>query len=164
MNHSIFFRIPLILLVLTIVITGFATTCKKTEPSPMPSSSPLESAAPFPRTAKPGTNPALPVPITPPPLPGRQQVELLLVVRSFYLELNTPVDNSMVRNSTARVEGGTLQGSLVTVNGQIVALDGRGRFSVSVQLEEGPNSIDVIASDFLGNKRSHVITVIRLPS
>ncbi len=175
MSRSICARASIVALMAAAIIAIFAPSCtRETPPSPTPSAAPLVTAAvtprPAPLTPAPirSAIPAVPVPITPAPRPGQpvrpQEPELLLVVRAFFLEINSPSDNSMMRNSSVKVEGGTLPGSVVTLNGRIVVVDSRGRFSVPVQLEEGPNSIEIIASDFLGNQRSQVITVIRLPS
>ena len=175
-------RIAAAFLILIVITAGFAAACTKEKPAPPP--------APITQPAKPETIvPPPPVPVQPvkpetivppPPTPAQPakpapvqerpvpvlppQTELLLVVRAFYLEVNGPTDRSMVRDSSVKVEGGTLPGSIVTVNGQIAALDGRGRFSVPIQLEEGPNSIEIIASDVRGTQRSQVISIIRLPS
>lgn len=159
------------------IIAIFGPSCtRETIPLPTPSPAPRVTAAvtpaPTPAPVAPARTPlsvpALPIPITPAPLPGQpvrpQEPELLLVVRAFFLEINAPADKSIIRSNSVKVEGRTLPGSVVTLNGRIAAVDSRGRFSVPVQLEEGPNTIELIASDFLGNQGFHVITVIRLPS
>lgn len=184
-------RIKIIFLIMAAIVAIAASACSKKEQIPTPTAN-LQQARPeavLPAPAAP-TQPVRPPQteqsiVPPPPTPAQparppqkaeviapppafqpvplQQTELLLVVRAFYLEVNGPTDNSMVRDSSINVEGGTLTGSIVTINGKIVALDGRGRFSVPVQLEEGPNSIEIIASDARGNQRSRVISIIRLP-
>jgi hypothetical protein len=42
----------------------------------------------------------------------------------------------------------------------VVDVDAEGKFSTMVTLEEGPNPIEVLASDFEGNEGSVTLTVI----
>jgi hypothetical protein len=46
---------------------------------------------------------------------------------------------------------------------EIANVDQNGNFSVTVNLEEGPNLIEVVASDQLGNEKSSSIAVIYVP-
>ena len=48
------------------------------------------------------------------------------------------------------------------MNGVLVEVDADGNFSTAVALDEGPNSIEVIASDYEGNEASKILTVIYL--
>jgi len=45
----------------------------------------------------------------------------------------------------------------------IADVDQDGNFSVTVNLEEGPNIIEVVASDQLGHEKSYSIAVIYVP-
>jgi len=58
------------------------------------------------------------------------------------------------------VRGRTAPDAVVSINGQPVEVDGSGNFSGMVSLENGPNSIEVIASDFRGNQQSRVISLV----
>ncbi|MDD5591265.1 MAG: hypothetical protein PHY18_04990, partial [Dehalococcoidales bacterium] len=64
---------------------------------------------------------------------------------------------------TVTVKGITSTDAVVSVNGQIVAVDTDGGFSEPVALDLGPNLIEVLASDFYGNSASVLITVIYRP-
>lgn len=79
---------------------------------------------------------------------------------TFFLEIVTPKDESVVQNASVLVQGRTAPDAVVSVNGQPAEVDASGNFSATITLEPGPNSIEVIASDFLDNQDSKVITVI----
>ncbi len=53
--------------------------------------------------------------------------------------------------------------STVTVNGILVDVDADGAFTTTVILEEGPNLLEVIASDLTGEQRFAVLSVIYIP-
>jgi uncharacterized protein YfaP (DUF2135 family) len=76
------------------------------------------------------------------------------------LEIVTPKDESVVQNASVLVQGRTVPDAVVSVNGQPAEVDASGNFSATITLEQGPNSIEVIASDFLDNQESKVFTVI----
>jgi hypothetical protein len=61
----------------------------------------------------------------------------------------------------------TIPGAVVSVSiddiVEIANVDQNGNFSVTVNLEEGPNLIEVVASDQLGNEKSSSIAVIYVP-
>jgi uncharacterized protein YfaP (DUF2135 family) len=79
---------------------------------------------------------------------------------TFFLEVVTPKDEIVVQESSVQVRGRSAPDAVVSVNGQPVEVDASGNFSATVTLENGPNSIDVIASDFRGNQQSRVISLI----
>jgi len=74
-----------------------------------------------------------------------------------------PVDNNTVNNASILVIGASNVDAVVTVNGVPAEVDALGLFSTSVTLEEGPNAIEVIASDIRGNVRSQTVVVFRMP-
>ena len=57
----------------------------------------------------------------------------------------------------------TKPGAFVTVNAIFITAAPDGSFSASVDLEEGPNTIDVIASDQTGAMVSTILTVDYIP-
>lgn len=76
------------------------------------------------------------------------------------LKVTEPQDESVVYTSGVTVKGTTSADALVTVNGIVADVDADGKFSVTVPLEEGPNLIEVFASDFLYREASEIVTVI----
>lgn len=112
--------------------------------APAPTSTPVAAQAPA----------ALPTPI------GVASLAPKEAPTGFFLEIITPKDESVIQESSVQVRGRTVPDAVVSVNGQPVEVDGSGNFSVTITLEQGPNSIEVIASDFRGNQQSRVISLI----
>ena len=83
------------------------------------------------------------------------------------LEITQPIDGAQVSTSAVLVTGKTIPGAVVSVSiddtVEIANVDQNGNFSVTVNLEEGPNLIEVIASDLQGNEKSSTIAVIYVP-
>ncbi|MBI2846787.1 MAG: hypothetical protein HYX82_02790 [Chloroflexi bacterium] len=82
------------------------------------------------------------------------------VPAQFFLEILSPVNESVVQTASMEVKGRTVPDAVVSVNGRSVDVNASGDFSVALTLEDGPNPIEVIASDFQGHQESRVITVI----
>ena len=68
----------------------------------------------------------------------------------------------MVRTSEISVVGRSSPDATVSVNGLLAKVDTDGTFEStrSLLLQEGPNLIEVIASDLTGAVRTRVLTVI----
>jgi hypothetical protein len=81
----------------------------------------------------------------------------------FFLTVLSPLSETVVSQSPIEVRGRTVVDAVVSVNGQVVPVNATGEFSTQVSLVEGPNDIEVIASDFRGGYETHVITVIYVP-
>ncbi len=81
----------------------------------------------------------------------------------LFLEISRPSDGAQVSTSTVIVTGRTIPDAVVSllVNEEIeiADVDQNGNFSVSIYLEEGPNLVEVIASDQYGNENSFTIVV-----
>jgi len=85
----------------------------------------------------------------------------------LFLEVTGPEDESEVATSTIAVSGTTIPDAVVSVwvdsVVEIAEVDEDGNFSVMVNLEEGPNIIEVIASDWEGNEESTTLIVFYIP-
>jgi len=93
------------------------------------------------------------------PAPGAAPAQVAAPA-GFFLEVAAPKDESVVQESSVQVRGRTAPDAVVSVNGQPVEVDASGNFSATITLEKGPNSIEVIASDFWGAQQSRVISLI----
>ena len=82
---------------------------------------------------------------------------------SFTLLVTEPANLTIVADQPIRIAGRTRPGTLITVNGVAVAVDELGQFATLVQLESGPNIIDVIARSTHGQTLSSTISVIFTP-
>ncbi|MEK7281734.1 MAG: hypothetical protein AAB037_05230 [Chloroflexota bacterium] len=79
------------------------------------------------------------------PSPSSAAAPLLLIIVE-------PIDESVVEVSVITIRGRTLADAVVSVNGELADVDSNGNFSVQVTLDEGPNVLDVIATDEGGNE------------
>ncbi len=76
------------------------------------------------------------------------------------LDISSPTPGLVTSASTVTVTGVTEPGASVSIGGSSVSVDGSGAFSSAVSLIEGSNTIDVSASDALGNTASTSLTVV----
>lgn len=67
------------------------------------------------------------------------------------LTLTSPVDGLLTNQENVTVEGTTESGATVAVNGNAVTVDAQGRFSASIKLSLGENTVTVETKDALGN-------------
>jgi maltose-binding protein MalE len=81
-------------------------------------------------------------------------------VSAIPLTITEPQDETTVYLANLVVKGQTETDAVVSVNEVVVDVDAEGKFSTTVTLEEGPNPIEVLASDFEGNEGSVTLTVI----
>lgn len=82
---------------------------------------------------------------------------------ALFLQVTSPADKSVVNTSSVQVTGRTQPGAYVTSNDSFVQAGSDGTFSASVTLVEGPNTIDVIASNQAGDVVSVTLTVTYIP-
>ena len=82
----------------------------------------------------------------------------------FSLTVTEPIDESIINADKVEVIGITTLGAVVSVNGELAEVDGEGNFTMMVVLEEGPNIIEVIASDLEGNQESRTLVIMHVPS
>lgn len=68
------------------------------------------------------------------------------------LSLTEPEDGAQVDGTEVKVAGKTAPGAVVSVDDAVVLADKQGYFSVVVDLEESPHTIEVVASDAEGNE------------
>ena len=76
------------------------------------------------------------------------------------LAITKPADEAVVEVSRITVSGKTLADAVVSINGVIADVDYQGIFTGEINLDAGPNIIEVVASDFYGNEKVAILTVI----
>lgn len=81
-------------------------------------------------------------------------------VSTLPLTVTQPLNETTVYTASLVVKGQTEPDAVVSVDGITVEVDAEGKFSTAVTLEEGPNPIEVYASDFEGNEGSVFLTVM----
>jgi Glucodextranase, domain B len=147
MRKIAFALIPLLVLAL---VFGFIGCASSVTPTPTPTLIPTPTVALM-------LTPTVAPSFTPAPTS----------TMALFLEITQPVDGAQVSTSAVLVTGKTIKDAVVSASAddvvEIANVDQNGNFSVTVNLEEGPNIIEVIASDQQGNEKSSNIAVIYLP-
>ncbi len=86
------------------------------------------------------------------------------VAPTLFLTLTNPADQDVelpLETAQITVQGTTLPGAVVSVDGNLVDTDDQGNFDGVAALDEGANEIEVVASDDQGNQISTSIFVTR---
>jgi len=102
---------------------------------------------------------------------GNQESRTLVIIyvpsetteAGFFLTVTQPVNDSNTTSDKVEVKGLTSPGAVVTVNGELAEVDEEGNFTMMIVLEDGPNLIEVIASDSEGNQESRTLATIYVP-
>ncbi len=87
------------------------------------------------------------------------------IVRSnsgFTLTINSPADLSTVSQSTVDLQGKVSKDAVLSVDDNNYVLNS-GNFSEPVQLQEGINAIQIVASDMDGNEIDLIMTITYQP-
>lgn len=99
------------------------------------------------------------------PLGNTEQKVITVVLAShpFVLEVDEPMDQTTVGESPIPVTGRTGSDAVVSINGRSVPVDEIGMFSALVDLEPGPNIINIVANNIDGQVLTALIAVIYRP-
>ncbi len=120
-------------------------------PTPSPTTMPTPSATPTPTQTPTATPTPTPNP-THTPTPTATPVPLSL-------SLLYPAEGARIESEAVRVAGTVTGDTTVTVAGVAVAVAADGSFFGDVVLEAGANSIEVVATDAIGDTTSQTVTV-----
>jgi len=77
----------------------------------------------------------------------------------FPLKIITPINKSIVHQPSVTLSGNTAVNATVYVNENEHTADEQGNFSAAINLDEGENTIYIMAHDNLGNSSQQEITV-----
>ncbi len=86
-----------------------------------------------------------------------------LAPQPFQLLVTEPRDQSIVRENPLRISGRSSPDAVISVDGVSVPVDAIGIFSTMVLLDDGPNVIDVVATNNAGQILGSVLAVIYRP-
>jgi len=92
------------------------------------------------------------------------QVDPSTVAPTLYLQLSNPTEQDLevpLETVQLMVQGTTLRGAVVSIDGDLVDTDDQGQFSGTADLDEGANEIEIVASDGDGNQVSTTLFVVR---
>ena len=129
-----------------------------TSPAASPAANPAATPVPIPTAAASPTDSPVPTAaLEPSPTPVATEAEL-------FLQLVNPEELEVItEKSSIEIVGRTRVDAVVTVNDTFVEPDSDGLFSSVVELEEGPNIIEVIASITSGRQTDLVLVVTYIP-
>jgi len=82
---------------------------------------------------------------------------------TLWLQVLSPQDEAVVNTPQVDVIGSAPAGAVISVNDEILIVGDDGQFKTTVSLDEGPNLIEIIASDDNGNETSFILTIIYEP-
>jgi hypothetical protein len=92
-----------------------------------------------------------------------QTQSIVLTSGPLAVTLTSPADETVINNPQVDVVGLAPADTVITINDAITVVEASGQFSVSVPLQEGPNELDVVASDRAGNQASSKLIVTYEP-
>lgn len=79
------------------------------------------------------------------------------------IQILSPQDEEVVKTKQIEVTGKAPVETVISINDQIILVPASGDFSAPVTLEEGPNIIELVASDENGNELDIILTVVYEP-
>ena len=77
----------------------------------------------------------------------------------LWLQILSPLDEAVVNTSQVDVTGSAPAGTVVTINDEILIVGSDQQFRTTVSLDDGPNLIEIVASDESGNEMSVLLTI-----
>jgi Glucodextranase, domain B len=85
------------------------------------------------------------------------------VTGNLSFQVTSPLDGDIVNIPQVDVIGSAPSGTVVSVNDDIIVVGENGQFKSIVVLDEGPNLIEIVASDDNGNETDLELTVVYEP-
>jgi len=148
-------RNRLIFVVLFFLITACVSVPTKTETQPLPENS---AAQPAPSLTIDNNllNTAVPDSAKGDEMPSYVEY----TDGSLWLRLFTPKDGDIVTREVVNFSGQAPLETVISLNEYISLVAGEGSFSIPVILEEGPNVIDLVASNMDGDEIELVLTIV----
>ena len=162
---------PVVILVPAPTPAPTATPFPTPPPAPTPTPLPTPRPTPVPPPITPPTPPAPTVPTAPTappaatatPAPTPAPTPEPTPVNAPFLNVQEPLDRSIVRQDTVTVRGLTQSGVSVSIRGRAVAAGESGRFQITIPISPGVNLVDVNAIDAEGNRNTQTLTITFLP-
>jgi hypothetical protein len=96
-------------------------------------------------------------------LPTQTLVSAPVTSGSLWLQVLSPQDEAVINTSQVDVIGSAPAGAVVSINEEVLIVGDDQKFKTLMSLDEGPNLIEIIASDEDGNEMSILLTVTYEP-
>jgi len=97
---------------------------------------------------------------TPTPQPGANPT---VASGTLWLNILSPLDQAVVDVAQIEVVGQAPPGTVVSINDEILVVGPEGQFTTAVTLVEGPNVLEIVASDAEGTEIDTILTVVYQP-
>ena len=149
------------LIVVAAAVALAAAGCAGADPTATPT--PTSPPAPTATAPPPSPTPTPAADTAPTPTPAVAATLTPDAGERLFIEIAEPEDESVVSNETLAVRGSTTADAVVSVNGVVVEVDAHGAFEAIVTLADGPNLIEVVASDLTGAEESRDLVVVYIP-
>jgi hypothetical protein len=96
--------------------------------------------------------------------PATPAAALELVSGPLWVTITAPQDGSIHPETTVEVVGTAAEGTVLTINDEILYLETGGDFTVTLGLLQGPNTIEIIASDLEGSELTGTLIIFHEPT
>jgi hypothetical protein len=100
----------------------------------------------------------IPVGSTSTPIPSSQPSPV-----TWAFKLLSPLDGEVVDQPEVDLKGSTNLDAVMTVNDDVYLLTGGEDFSIPISLVEGPNSLEIVVSDYAGEEIDQVLGITYQP-
>lgn len=84
---------------------------------------------------------------------------VLLKTEKPMLEISQPNDNTKTNKQEIKIEGKTDKETYIKINGQPIVVDSQGSFQSLYKLNDGENTIEIVAEDIVGNQEKKTLKV-----
>ena len=148
------------LLVTVVLVAVLGVACSSSSTSSTPTQSPFTGTSTItssPTAIGTGTSSQTPGVATASPTISGSPIAMA-TSGTLRLAILAPANEILVDTNTITVKGQATAGADVFINGDFVNADASGAFNAMVTLDEGPNEIDVMASD--DNENEVVLTLV----
>jgi len=98
-------------------------------------------------------------PTAPAAATASQAAPLVVTAGSLSVTILSPADETVVTVPQVDVVGQAPAEAVISVNDNMVVAGATGQFSTTVPLQEGPNEINVVASDVEGDEASNQLII-----
>lgn len=144
-----------VLLCLALLLLAACAPVTPSQPA-LSTSVPPEPAAPF----LPATTIA-----DPPPLmePSAALPAAPAALEPLYLRVLWPEEGSLITMPEIELVGEATPGAVVSIDDEIIIVPTEGAFRQVIRLEEGPNAIEIVASNAAGQEQALIFTIIYEP-
>lgn len=136
-------------------------------PTPTATPEPTSTPTPVPPSPTPVST-ATPVPPSPTPVPTAVPTAVVVPTISsgtfnIALDFDGVGDEGTVYSDTVLLRGLTSADAVVSVNDVIVEVQPDGSFELTLVLSEGPNIVDVVASNLAGSVINSSLSIVSVP-